>query len=134
MSVALALKFHSDPHCNHDVRRSDEDRKCHQLFRLIWSLFVTTLLSSHWRERNRIWNESTALERQREINHHRTSEADANLDLFFATFTELTQNILFSDYVPFSIRFSLNIVPISLSLLVPQIFFSFLFRCLLVDF
>ena len=86
MNVALLLKFQSAPCCNLAIWRSDEHAK-HRLFvRSIRSLFATTLPCSRWRVRNWVWNESTALDWQREINHHRTREVCIDIDIIFLVF------------------------------------------------
>ena len=75
----LCFKFHLDSHCNLAVRKNDPHTKRHlgsliPKFMCYYPVFVVT----EERE-NKVWTESTTLDRQREINHHRSKEVDKDL-------------------------------------------------------
>ena len=82
MCIALPLKTQSDPHCNLIKRKSDEHTKHHLSVHQYKTLFATNPhSSSSKRERNRLWTESTALDRQRGMNHCMAWEANTGLGI-----------------------------------------------------
>ena len=80
MNVALCLKFQPDPRCNLTVIKTENtaffsfDTKfiCYHPF-----LGVANKRETEYE------NKSTALDRQRETNCHRTIEADTDIDIIF---------------------------------------------------
>ena len=81
MRVELCLKFQSDLHCNHAMRKSDEHTKHVSWFAntKVYSLLPILVVTDE--RENRELNELTALDRQRQINHCRM--IDTNMDLGF---------------------------------------------------